>query len=66
MFRSCIKGYSISNEGKSNAQIQAIVETWNYSDFMCKNYILNGLDNILDNVYGPISITKELWESLRK
>ena len=33
---------------------------------MCQNYILNGLDNILYNVYSPIKTAKELWDSLDK
>ena len=34
--------------------------------FLCKNYILNGLENTLYNVYSPIPTAKELWESLKK
>ncbi|KAI3471415.1 hypothetical protein Pfo_030779 [Paulownia fortunei] len=36
------------------------------SDFLCRNYILNGLDNILYNVYSLVKTTKELWDSLEK
>ncbi|XP_060190709.1 uncharacterized protein LOC132619972 [Lycium barbarum] len=28
-----------------------VMEAWNHSDFLCKNYILNGLDDGLYNVY---------------
>ena len=35
-----------------------------HSDFLCKNYIFNGLDNTLYNVYSPIKTARELWESL--
>jgi len=38
----------------------------NHIDFMCKNYILNGLDNTLYNVYSSIKSTKALWEDLEK
>ena len=41
-----------------------MVDAWKHSDFLCKNYILNGLDNTLYNVYSLIKTTKELWESL--
>ena len=44
----------------------AAIDAWKKSNFLCKNYILNGLENILYNVYGPISIAKELWEYLEK
>ncbi|CAL5345602.1 unnamed protein product [Camellia sinensis] len=33
---------------------------------MCRNYILNGLDNMLYNVYSPLKTAKELWDSLEK
>ena len=32
--------------------------------FLCKNYILNGLDNMLYNVYSVKESSKALWESL--
>ena len=31
---------------------------------MCKNYILNGLDNSLYNVYCTVATSKELWTAL--
>ena len=49
---------------ETDKQVQATLEAWNHFDFLCKNYILNGLDNTLYNVYGPIRTAKELWESL--
>ncbi|XP_068329666.1 uncharacterized protein [Pyrus communis] len=42
------------------------VDVWNNSDFLCKNYILNALDNALYNVYSPIKNAKVLWNSLDK
>ena len=39
---------------------------WKNSDFICKNYILNGLDNSLYNVYSTIKTSKEFWSSLDK
>lgn len=30
------------------------MDAWNYTDFMCKNYILNVLDNTLYDVYSSI------------
>ena len=44
----------------------AVVEAWKHVDFLCRNYILNGLDNTLYNVYSLLKTTKELWESLDK
>ncbi|KAK3011003.1 hypothetical protein RJ639_012940 [Escallonia herrerae] len=47
-------------------QTVAAVDAWKHSDFLCKNYILNGLDNALYNVYIPMVNAKALWESLEK
>ncbi|KAK3018627.1 hypothetical protein RJ639_003496 [Escallonia herrerae] len=47
-------------------QTVAAVDAWKHSDFLCKNYILNGLDNSLYNVYSPMLNAKVLWESLEK
>ncbi|KAI5334760.1 hypothetical protein L3X38_024893 [Prunus dulcis] len=38
-------------------------DTWNQSDFLCRNYILNGLSDALYNVHSPIQTAKALWES---
>ena len=40
----------ILKEGENDKQIVAAVEAWKHSDFLCKNYILNGLENTLYNV----------------
>ncbi|KAK3006049.1 hypothetical protein RJ639_017339 [Escallonia herrerae] len=44
----------------------AAVDAWKHSDFLCKNYILKGLDNALYNVYSPMVNAKALWESLER
>ena len=44
----------------------AAVEAWKHVDFLCKNYILNELDNTLYSVYSSIKRAKELWDSLDK
>ncbi|XP_060195222.1 uncharacterized protein LOC132624461 [Lycium barbarum] len=41
-----------------------VTEAWNHSDFLCKNYILNGLDDGLYNVYSGCKMSKELWNAL--
>ncbi|GJZ17134.1 hypothetical protein Tco_0553257 [Tanacetum coccineum] len=51
-------------EGQSsNAQA---VEAWKHSDFLCHNYVLNGLIDPLYNVYCKTTTTNELWESLER
>ena len=41
-------------------------DAWTQCDFLCRNYILNGLDDSLYNVYSPITTAKKLWASLDK
>jgi len=36
------------------------VDAWKQGDFICWNYILNGLDDSLYNVYSPIQMAKKL------
>nr|GEU48642.1 hypothetical protein [Tanacetum cinerariifolium] len=52
-------------EGQSsNAQAVQAVEAWKHSDFLCHNYVPNGLIDHLYNVYYKTTTAKELWESL--
>lgn len=41
-------------ENEFDRQVVAVVDTWKHADFLCNNYILNGLGNTLYNVYSPI------------
>ncbi|GJV40431.1 retrotransposon protein, putative, ty1-copia subclass [Tanacetum coccineum] len=51
-------------EGKiSNARA---MEAWKHSDFLCHNYVLNGLVDFLYNVYCKTTTAKELSESLER
>ena len=47
-------------ENDTDRQVVAAVEAWKHADFLCKNYILNGLDNTLYRVYSSIKTAKEL------
>ncbi|KAJ9561120.1 hypothetical protein OSB04_006280 [Centaurea solstitialis] len=51
-------------EGESDVQTVSAVEAWKHSEFLCRNYVLNGLADALYNVYCKVSTAKELWESL--
>ncbi|KAL6332497.1 hypothetical protein AAG906_008528 [Vitis piasezkii] len=42
------------------------IEAWKHSDFLCRNYILNGLVDSLYNVYSSFTTTRGLWETLEK
>ena len=50
----------VCSENEANRQVVVVVDAWKHSDFLCKNYILNGLDNTLYNVYSPIKMAREL------
>ncbi|PHT58438.1 hypothetical protein CQW23_00801 [Capsicum baccatum] len=51
-------------EGTSNKDRFIIVEAWKHSEFLCRNYILSGLQDDLYNVYSGTKTSKELWEAL--
>jgi hypothetical protein len=51
-------------DSESDPIIVVVVDTWNYSNFTCKNYILNGFDNILYDVYSSIKSIKTLCKAL--
>ena len=45
-------------------QVAFAIDAWRHSDFLCQNYVLNGLHDTLYNVYSVKTTAKELWESL--
>lgn len=51
-------------EGTQDVQAVSAVDTWNHSDYFCRNYIINGLVDSLYNVYIKKQTTTELWKSL--
>ena len=51
-------------EDEDDVQIINVVNDWIKSDFLCRNYILNGLENSLYEIYTTKKTAKELWESL--
>ena len=51
-------------EPKTDRDSILAVDAWIRGDFLCRNYIFNGLDDSLYNVYSPITTTKKLWASL--
>ena len=53
-------------EDERDIQVINAIDTWKHSNFLCKNYVLNGLTDSLYNVYYTKSSTKELWESLNR
>ncbi|PON44745.1 hypothetical protein PanWU01x14_264340 [Parasponia andersonii] len=51
-------------EDKQDFQVLVAEDTWKQSDYLCQNYVMNGLIDSLYNVYRNKKTTKELWESL--
>lgn len=49
---------------KNNRASLIALDTWKHSSFLCKNYMLNRLENMY-NVYGSMKSSKELWKSLK-
>ena len=43
-----------------------VIEAWKHLNFLCRNYILNGLIDSLYNVYSSFTTTRGLWEALEK
>ncbi|XP_070028293.1 uncharacterized protein [Nicotiana sylvestris] len=43
-----------------------VIEAWKHSDFLCRNYILSGLEDNLYNVYSSVETSKELWNALER
>ena len=56
----------VVKEGETGKQVVAAVDAWKHADFLCRNYILNKLDNTLYNVYCSLKTANELWDSLDK
>ncbi|GFY96853.1 hypothetical protein Acr_11g0011590 [Actinidia rufa] len=56
----------VMNEGETNREVITARDAWGHADFLCRNYVLNGLENTLYNVCCAKMTTKELWESLAK
>ena len=54
----------VSEDGVDAATTFNAIEACNHSNFLCSNYILNGLSDTLYKVYKVKTTSKELWESL--
>ena len=55
----------VQNENEQqDREVVLAIDAWKHSDFLCRNYVLNGLHDTLYNVYSVKTTAKELWESL--
>ena len=48
------------NEGETDMQVINAVDAWKHFDFLCRNYVMNGLHDSLYNVYCAFKTIKEL------
>ncbi|KZV14607.1 hypothetical protein F511_42318 [Dorcoceras hygrometricum] len=53
-------------ENETDKEKMTAFKAWRHGDFLCRNYVLKGLDNSLYKVYDPMTTAKLLWESLER
>nr|XP_015888322.2 uncharacterized protein LOC107423301 [Ziziphus jujuba var. spinosa] len=61
--RFLIQDMPPSNEESDKETLMA-VDAWKHFDYLCQNYILNGLSDALYGVYCGTKSANELWETL--
>ncbi|XP_060965656.1 uncharacterized protein LOC133034567 [Cannabis sativa] len=54
----------VLKEDEKDTNVINAVKAWKKDDFLCRNYIMNSLENNLYEVYLTKNTAKELWESL--
>ena len=50
----------------STREMLLTIEAWTQFDFLCRNYILNCLENNLYDIYSYYKTVKDVWERLEK
>ncbi|XP_028074665.1 uncharacterized protein LOC114277046 [Camellia sinensis] len=56
----------VVEENEQDKQKLMALDTWKQLDFLCLNYVLNGLADSLFNVFYAKKSVKELWNALDK
>lgn len=51
---------AVEKEGTTNPCARATRDNWCRGDYLCKNYILNGLDDSLYSIYANVKTSKML------
>ena len=51
-------------ENEIDRQVVVVVDAWKHANFLCKNYILNGLVSTLYNVYSSMYSSLPLYNVL--
>ncbi|CAM8925101.1 unnamed protein product [Rhodiola kirilowii] len=52
------------NEKESDTQVLMAYNAWKDAEYLCRNYVLNSLNDVLYKVYKTKKSAKELWGSL--
>ncbi|CAM9000087.1 unnamed protein product [Rhodiola kirilowii] len=52
------------NEKESDTQVLMAYNAWKDAEYLCRNYVLNSLNDVLYKVYKTKNSAKELWGSL--
>ncbi|GAU50989.1 hypothetical protein TSUD_185580 [Trifolium subterraneum] len=61
------KGKATAEQFKENAlQIEKERQLWIDNDYVCKNYIINGLEDDLYDYYRTYDTANDVWEALSK
>ena len=64
LVRSITKDALKIKEDECDIKVISAIDAWKHSDFLCRNYDMNGLADSLYNVYVDKKTTNELWVSL--
>ncbi|CAM8943806.1 unnamed protein product [Rhodiola kirilowii] len=51
-------------ENETDHQVLMAYNAWKDAEYLCRNYVLNSLNNVLYKMYCTKTSAKELWESL--
>ncbi|CAM8978360.1 unnamed protein product [Rhodiola kirilowii] len=51
-------------EGEADNQVLIAYNAWKDAEYLCHNYVMNSLSDVLYNVYKSKSSAKELWVAL--
>ena len=58
--RFLTKNAHVLKNDEHDTQVISAVDAWKHSDFLCRNYVMNGLIDSLYNVNSDKKTTKEL------
>ncbi|KAK4397603.1 hypothetical protein Sango_1235800 [Sesamum angolense] len=48
----------VVSNGETDTQKRVAIDAWGHGDFLCRNYILNGLSDTLYNVYSSATTAR--------